>query len=139
MKNGGKWGYIDETGRVVISYMYEDAGGFSEGLAAVKKGGKWGYIDKTGRLVISYMYDYGYSFSEGMAAVENGGKCGFIDKTGRLIVSYKYDETGCFNEGMSEVGMTKKEMFMGIEIKTTYWGYIDKSGREVVPLIYWIL
>ena len=37
VRNGGKYGYIDETGRVVISYMYEDAGNFSEGLAAVKK------------------------------------------------------------------------------------------------------
>ena len=136
VRNGGKYGFIDKTGRLVISYMYDGAYSFHEGLAAVKKGGKWGYVDKTGRLVISYMYDEAYSFHEGMASVRNGGKYGFIDKTGRLIVSYKYDRVKDFNEGMAGVGMSKKGMAFGVEIKEIYWGYVDKSGREVVPPIY---
>src|SRR5262249_43054146 len=42
---GNKWGYIDKTGKVVISPQFDSAGIFSEGLACVRKGRKVGYID----------------------------------------------------------------------------------------------
>ena len=35
VKKNGKWGYIDETGKVVIDFKYDWAGLFSEGVAAV--------------------------------------------------------------------------------------------------------
>lgn len=47
----GKYGYVDESGRVVINLQFDYADLFREGLALVRIGGKWGYIDKTGRVV----------------------------------------------------------------------------------------
>jgi hypothetical protein len=44
----GKYGFIDNTGRVVIPFRYSAADKFSEGLANVRVGEKWGYIDETG-------------------------------------------------------------------------------------------
>lgn len=35
VKKDGKWGYIDETGKVVVDFQYFWAGNFSEGVAAV--------------------------------------------------------------------------------------------------------
>jgi hypothetical protein len=32
---GGKWGFIDKTGRMVVPPQYEGIGGFSEGRALV--------------------------------------------------------------------------------------------------------
>ncbi len=40
-----KWGYIDKTGKDIISAIYEDASDFSEGLGMVSINGKFGYID----------------------------------------------------------------------------------------------
>jgi len=40
----GKHGFIDSTGREVVPCVFEYAGDFSEGLAAVLIDGKWGYI-----------------------------------------------------------------------------------------------
>ena len=37
VKQGGKWGYIDETGKTVIPFRYDKAYPFSEGLAVVGK------------------------------------------------------------------------------------------------------
>src|SRR5690554_5998565 len=57
IKQDGKWGYLDATGKEVIPFEYDDAGSFSEGLAPVMKRKKWGYIDKSGRVVIDLHYD----------------------------------------------------------------------------------
>lgn len=54
----------------IISPIYDDARGFSEGLAAVKRGDKWGYINESGEVVIDFQYDRAHSFSEGKALVE---------------------------------------------------------------------
>lgn len=43
-RNKQKWGYIDINGDKVIPEMFEDAGCFQEGLAAVKSKEGWGYI-----------------------------------------------------------------------------------------------
>jgi hypothetical protein len=48
---GGKFGFIDKTGKMVIPPKYDDAFSFSEGLALVKIGDKFRYIDKTGKFV----------------------------------------------------------------------------------------
>lgn len=43
---GGKWGYVDKTGKYAISPQFDRAFPFSEGLAAAKAGGKWGFVQK---------------------------------------------------------------------------------------------
>jgi len=53
-----KYGYIDNTGTLVVVPQFDDAFAFCQGLARVRVGGKgpfgegkWGYIDKTGKFV----------------------------------------------------------------------------------------
>ena len=82
-----KMGYIDTTGRWVISsrfeyYFFDD---FSEGLVPFRKVfDKWGYMDKTGKIAIRPRFDWAGSFSKGIAPVILGGKCAHIDKTGTV-------------------------------------------------------
>jgi len=40
-KIGGRFGYIDKTGKIVIPCKYYDAVKYSEGLACVVDGGSW--------------------------------------------------------------------------------------------------
>ena len=63
MKKSGKWGYIDKTGKTVISPKYANAGSFSEGLAAVSAAGKYGYIDKAGKETVAPAYEQALDFS----------------------------------------------------------------------------
>ena len=42
---GGKWGFINQFGRFVFNPVYEDARGFSEGIAAVKGGRSMGVYE----------------------------------------------------------------------------------------------
>lgn len=85
VKSFVKMGYIDTTGRWVISsrfeyYFFDD---FSEGLVPFRKVfDKWGYMDKTGKIAIRPRFDWAGSFSKDIAPVILGGKCAHIDKSG---------------------------------------------------------
>ncbi len=57
VKLGEQWGYIDATGKMVITPQFDDAREFSHGFAAVKIGKKWGFINKTGQMVIAPQFD----------------------------------------------------------------------------------
>jgi hypothetical protein len=52
---GGKYGFIDKTGKIVITPQFDGAEAIYKGLAKVEVGfsdwDKVGYIDKTGRYV----------------------------------------------------------------------------------------
>jgi len=113
-----------------VPCKYDDARGFSEGLAAVNTGGlyegKWGFIDKTGKEVVPCRYDSVYDFSEGLAAVELDGQWGYIDKTGQEVIPCRYTRNvSGFSEGLAVV---QDENFLH--------GYIDKTGKEVIPCQY---
>lgn len=72
-----------------IDTIYESAGDFSEGLAAVQKDGKWGYIDKTGKMTIEPQWESAHAFVNGLAMVvekvSSEDKFGYIDTAGKYI------------------------------------------------------
>ncbi len=74
VKQGGKWGFINTDGEVVINYKFDDALSFSYNLAAVKVGDLWGYINVYGDVVIEPQFLNAKEFSNGYAQVltENG-------------------------------------------------------------------
>ena len=95
IRQNGKRGYIDKTGKIVINPEFDDGGSFSEGLAWVNiggklnehggvKGGKYGYIDKTGNIVINPQFDVAGDFSDGLAIVSGGGSMALSIRLGRL-------------------------------------------------------
>lgn len=85
----GLSGYIDKTGKEVISLLYESAQRFSEGLAGVKRDGLWGFIDKKGNEVIPFIYEDAKYFSDGLALVKKDGMWGYIDKNGKSTFDYQ--------------------------------------------------
>ena len=130
----GKWGFVDEVGRVVIPYKYDDVREFSEGLAAVwlELWKTWVFIDKNDKVVIPFHFDVMdvNGFYEGLAAVQrsNTGKWGFVDMTGREIAPYKYDYVSNFSGGYATVNRR-----FG---RDEQWGVINRIGEEVVPLVH---
>ena len=129
---GGKTGYIDKGGKVVIRPVFWSAGDFSCGRAgvALAEGDslRWGYIDKTGRFVIDLGQRVGQSFSEGLAGVWSHDKKGkhyvYIDVTGEEVFSCREGEGGNFSEGLAEIRIDGKS------------GYMDYNGRIVIRPIY---
>jgi hypothetical protein len=128
-----KAGYINARGEYVIHPAYTYASAFSEGLALVQPAGqlKYGYINTTGTMVIAPKYELSLPFKEGLATVkllDSNGEPVFaiIDKTGRQIGrDLPYLFVGIFNEGLA-----------GVENNAHQWGFIDRSGKEVISPVY---
>jgi len=134
---GGKFGYIDKTGRVAIAPQFFFAQDFAEGMAAVRIeetiDSKYGYIDRAGHMIIAPRFNQAGPFSEGVAAVETSARIvgnqavdiawGFIDNAGVLKIPDKYDFAGNFSEGLACVAIKP-----GVSE-----GYIDHDGKMIIP------
>ena len=118
------YGFIDDSGKVIVPCKYEEANDFSDGMALVKTEKGFGFIDKTGKEAIPCKYDYARDFHEGLACVDDGYL--FIDRTGREVLRLPKDIIpGDFSEGLaSAVRVGAKR------------GYIDKCGQVVIPCEY---
>jgi hypothetical protein len=126
-----KYGFIDHTGKMVISPQFDFAKGFSEGKAAVKVGGKWGFIDQGGQLVIRPQFTYAHSFSEGLAWVDLGeDKYALIDGMGKTIrlfqgKNYIFNEFKDFSHGLARIVIGDEKGFRH--------GFIDRTGKFAIP------
>ena len=129
-----KWGFVDESGKEIIPFTYDEVGEFSEGLARAMMIGKfgwhyWGFIDKTGKVIIPLKYNGVGDFSEGLARamISRGGflDWGFIDKTGKEVIPLKYSYVGDFSEGLARVKASNGR-----------WGFINQAGNAVISFIY---
>jgi len=135
-----RFGFIDKTGKIVITPRFTSPGAFAEGLASVRIGGKasnpasemvigplggrYAYIDKSGKTVIDLgdQVENAEVFSEGLAAVEITGHRGFINRTGKLVIEPKFGGQPRFCEGLAFVIIGGGG---GI-------GFIDKDGVLVL-------
>jgi len=98
VKRNGKYGFIDEAGKLVIPLKYDFAFPFVDGLACVELNDKCGFIDKTDKVVIPLKYDFLSVFNKDYALAVLDGKYGFIDKEDRVVVPIKYTDELSINE-----------------------------------------
>lgn len=45
---GGRWGFINRQGELVIALRFEETGSFEKGRARVRLGGRWHYVTRNG-------------------------------------------------------------------------------------------
>lgn len=131
-------GYINPEGDFVILFEkgFSEARMFSNGYAALhywyKGGGGSGFfIDKTGEIQFDgRKFGYVLPFQEGLAMVQSksGEKIGFINTNGEQAIPAIYEYGSFSSEGFKE-GLCAVN-YMG------KWGFIDKSGNEVIPFKY---
>lgn len=103
VKNGKKWGFITDSGKVAVPFIYDAVQPFSEGLAGVLKDGNWGFINGANETVIPFQFsdtnairtdmnhvkaDYFYFFYDEakVAPINNKSVC--IDRSGQQVDCY---------------------------------------------------
>src|SRR6478736_4061923 len=93
---GGRWGYMDKHGSLVINPQFDSAGPFNSGLAAVALSGRYGYVDSNGKYVINPQFDAAGNFTEGRAVVRQKHRYGYIDKSGTVVITVQFESAGSF-------------------------------------------
>jgi hypothetical protein len=88
----GRFGFVDETGDLVIPARWEQVRWFRNGHAFVMAEGRWGIIDRTGNEVVAPRWDQVGSFASEWVPVRLGEDWGVIDRTGNEVVPVQYDE-----------------------------------------------
>ena len=158
IKRDGKFGFIDERGRLRIVNRYDDIGEFHEGLAPFKLIGKWGFINSSDQVVINPNYEKVNDFKDGLCVVSRNGKSGVINKTGNPILTFQYDSIHAlpnkkfilFAGGLR--GLADEKGSILIDPRFYYlselesglvlvgiagkFGVLTSTGLDVIPIIY---
>lgn len=84
-------------------------------------------------------------FEGDVARFKMNGKCGLINSDEKILVEPKYEQLLAFSDGLSAFktsGVFEFARLRNGDAKQVYpdgggkWGFIDKSGREVIPARY---
>ncbi len=136
--DGGEWGYVNESGELVIPIQFQYANDFSDGLANVSNwasGEGTMFIDRSGVVQIRIPNANAGDFREGLAPVHRdrslkgeGWLTEYIDKTGATVFTVKgYGEE--FYDGFAVV------IVRGGKAKSnegSSYGYINRKGEVAI-------
>lgn len=103
----GKQGLKDKNGSVIIEPVYLSVTHCTEEIFI---------SDSTSRKGGGFWFVYTYQ--------DGIDKAGCFNEKGTPLTPVKYNGINCFNDGMARVGLDNK------------YGFIDTTGKEVVPLKY---
>lgn len=141
IKIRGKFGYINDTGKIVIPPRFDYARSFYEGLAAVCIDGKWGFIDTFGQIIIPFYLDGVDHFSNGLVWAQKDYYCGYLNRSGKSIIPHKYLSApyagySNFNEDGFAIVVTSDISNNLLQEKGWKYAFVvlDKKGNELVKI-----
>lgn len=134
VKQQGKYGFKNESGKVVIPANYDATFPFSEGVTPVKKNGKWYYIDTLGKAIFTNengkptYYTKARPFHNQLAVVSYqwmGKKVSLIDiNGGAAFVDFQADALTDFHDRHAIIKQNNK------------YGVINACGDYAIPAKY---
>lgn len=132
-----RYGFIDTTGKEVVPLIYQDAGGFVDGMAAVMKDSLCGFINTDGEVIIPLKYffeidtpdgisfaPFGSWFYSGLLKVKRDKHYGYINRSGEVIIPFRYDDATEFSSGIAGV------------MKNGKWAFINSKGKLATAFEY---
>ena len=158
IQRDGKFGFVDDRGRLRIANRYDSIHDFHEGLAAVKLIGRWGFINTDDKVVINPNYDEVNAFKNGHVIVSRNKNWGIINKDAKPILSFQYDNISRLPSGNYSLmsngryGLADSQGRILIEPRFDFleeskhdlvivnregkYGVISLQGMSVIPLEY---
>jgi hypothetical protein len=97
VERNGRWGFVDEIGRVVIEPNFDDARNFWGPYAPARRGKLFGLINRTGAWALEPKYDAifagGILIPKSWWNVTIGDKFGLLDDSLREVISPQLDQS----------------------------------------------
>lgn len=119
---GARWGYVDQSGQMIIPEQFFDARAFADnGLAlAASHASLYGWIDQQGNWAIKPSYARAQPFSEGLAGFMDtwSEKWGYVDDQGNVAIGATFSSVRKFKSGLAACQDSDTEL----------WGFIDQTG-----------
>ena len=140
-----KYGYIDETGRVIIPILYDEVFPFSNGRAKVILNGRTGVITKDGRFVVEINgkeifvsgYEWaGKTYDEKGLIVSKGGKNGILNIECDIILPLEYSLHEMKPYGYLAISLRNESGLTGL-IGTDGKTIVDCKYKEFGILTQW--
>jgi len=130
-----------ENGVLIISNEHMDNLNFGKfGAARFFTSGQHFYVKADGKFLPVIFYDNGADyFQEGLTRSLQNGKIEYYNIDFKLVLSPGYDWAWPFHEGKALVckGCVLTPVEDGHKaLQGGLWGYINKEGKEVVPVKY---
>jgi len=114
-----KYGFVNQSGKLIIPCQFDTINKFSEGLAGIKSNGLWGFVNREGAIAITPQFDEVGQFRRGLAIVKKEGKSNIIDKTGNILLPEYYNQISLSDD------------YYFITEKDGLYGMIDPMGAEI--------
>lgn len=99
IKKNGKYGFIDDQGRLRIANRYENIKPFTEGLAAIKIRNKWGFINRDEKIMIQPAYEEVSPFEKGYSIIKQNGFYGLLTHEGKIVLPARYHTVKILDNG----------------------------------------
>ena len=119
-----KWGFIDEFGRKMIPFEYDEVREFDEyGVAVARKGKEYYMLDTQGMHIGNTAYSFvdTVNCKPGTYIVKKDDKAGIVDSQGKYILPPEYDDLDGFESGFARVCIDGK------------WGFMNEHYEIVIP------
>lgn len=159
VRREGLYGFVDQTGNLIIPCEWEAAGMVVDGRAPVMKNGRWGVIDREGNLVVPCEWDSLLVDSYGGYIMHKNGYCGAMALDGSVLIPCdRYTYVGPAVDGVRHIcrddawGMctTTGEIITDCQwnnpgyfhdglafvsdMSGRNYGYINEQGELMIPL-----
>jgi hypothetical protein len=122
--NNGRFGYIDNIGKIRVAPQYEQARPFNNEVAIVRLNGKWGIIDKNENFVTQPYYDSISNFTNNVCIVSEKGKHYLMDNTGKIVTP----------DGYTSIIKTRGGNYL--LVKNNLKGIANAQGKEIIAVRY---
>ncbi len=154
----GKLGAIDRSGKIIFPLIYTDLGTLSEGLIYGNTGGFYTYFDRNNVPRITGNFTEAYDFNGGMAKVQIDSKQAYIDTAGKYVIAPKFPKIRFYTDSIvifeenEKMGLMLRDGTVillatydqigtlsfdrSVSIQGNKMGYLDGSGKVILPPIY---
>ena len=128
----GPFGFVSDKSTIIVDAIYEDAGGFSNGYAAVKTNGKWGYIDSTGKTILEPQYQLASPVSDAKTAyVQNeNGTYSLLSVDGQVLLNGIQAVDGANGNKDGSLPTPSSNVFIQLENQAN-WMQVDAMGNRL--------
>lgn len=127
---GGRYGYINYDGKVIITPKYQYCSRFFEGVSIVRDmNGISNIMNLKGECIPIGKDIIVDNFHEGLAKVSARERSGYINKKGVVVINKPNAELGNFSEGFAVVAEYDVDKNTNKYKKIFY--YINKSGKNI--------